>query len=194
MSDLFSNLFYGGIVVFVGYELYECYKEEGELNMVTIPKCFFEGLFGDVADEATGLWNDIKEEMLPKPTDTDKTVALGHEIDGYDGVYYWYNKQDVAVSMSREKLENFNPGGKIEGIQDDWDGPGKKMTDAEWHRRYGGRTDASDPQNQHHDFTSHPYYQTTGGKLGETKSQKEDDKNKHNEGFFDKIFKPSHWF
>lgn len=50
MSELFSNLFYGGIVVFVSYELYECYKKEGKLNMVTIPKCFFEGLFEDLSD------------------------------------------------------------------------------------------------------------------------------------------------
>lgn len=191
--SFFSNLFYGGVTIFVGYELYECYKTEGELNMVTIPKCFFEGLFGDVADEASDTWDWIKDK-LPKPdvrpADQDKLLAI--EIEGHPGVYNWYGANDVAVSESYDKLREYNPDWEIADLDKEWADDARAFSDADFHRRYGGSVDISDPSHQHHDFVNHPYYQSTPKKIED--KDKDKDKGKHKEGFFDKIFKPTHWF
>ena len=77
--SFFQKLFYGGITVLVSYELYECYKKKGKLDLVAVTECFFSGAF----NVAGGVAKDIAKPVIDKAK-TGDVLNPASGLPGYD--------------------------------------------------------------------------------------------------------------
>lgn len=168
-----TDLVIGAGVVFVGYKLFKCYQEKGELNVITLTEC----VVGSAAESAKDFFNEAIDEL------GHSSLASGM-VEWFAGVgdtlgivdYSGENKDPIGAtpfketptvkeyiydhtkffSWDEEALKKLYPDRTISKFT-----PGYAEThfvNDEWiHKGFGGTLDASSKIDSH-DFSKKPLY------------------------------------
>lgn len=107
----------GGLVVFVSYEVWQCYQKTGEFTFVKISECLlgnafegakdtFQDLFSDVLDEIPGVDKDDADTAslsLTEPIWSDKN-PVGHKTGEWiSGIFGHKHKKLKKPETPEEK-------------------------------------------------------------------------------------------
>lgn len=175
--SFFQNLFYGGITILIGYELYDCYEKKGKLDTVAIVECFTSGIIETAGGVIKEIFNEVTTTVADNVGDpviggigsAINTITGNKEHDDPIGkveentssggrLYQWWAVKDRYYG-TKEALQEYNPTGNIYSVSSKDLKVLSIINDEDFHRLYAIGTDVDAPGGVH-DFSKNPYYYT----------------------------------